>query len=138
MTTRADRVEAAKANRATIESIAGGFGFTVDVKNDGQHWIFSGNGRLAEWWPSRGTFAGNKRYHHSMTVFDLRDLRAELGAVMKGPPMMPMPPKTARVHGTRAAKPADGCMVCGKPCDESMCPTCQRAWAPKTDRSAWR
>lgn len=40
------------------------------VKNQGHHWIFNLDGRLAEWWPSSAKFVFQKRWHEGHHVHD--------------------------------------------------------------------
>lgn len=56
---RPQRVERSVADRPTLQSIAGGFGFVLDVKNQNQHWIFKRPGVQVDWWPSTGRCAVN-------------------------------------------------------------------------------
>lgn len=46
---RPERVERSVADLPTLQSIAGGFGFVLEVKNQNQHWMFKrpGGARLS-------------------------------------------------------------------------------------------
>lgn len=69
--------------QATVQSIAGGCGYTLRVLNQGQHWEFKREGALVEWWPSTGRFLVNKRGDRGAKFFTLQELRQMLTESVK-------------------------------------------------------
>ncbi len=84
---RPERVERSVADLPTLQSIAGGFGFVLEVKNRSQHWIFKRPGVQVDWWPSTGRCAVNAK-QLSMRCEDQPSIRALLSymAVSTEPP----------------------------------------------------
>jgi hypothetical protein len=63
----------------TLRSIGGGYGFTLRVLNEGQHWEFKLEGRLIEWWPSTGRYMVNKGINRHERLDSEESLRRLLG-----------------------------------------------------------
>ncbi len=57
-------------------------GIELEVKNRDEHWIFTKNGRVAEWWPSTGRFAPYRQYANKHRVQTWRDMQQTLERVL--------------------------------------------------------
>lgn len=93
-------VDLAIKNRTTFESYAGGFGLVLDVKNNGQHWIFTrpnGDPLLLEWWPSTGRFVVNKNFRQAERAWAVQDVRKLLERFCKCAPTIPPPYEQTRL-----------------------------------------
>ena len=49
-----------------------GHGIEVEIKNEGQHWIFTKGKHVAEWWPSSAKMVLDKRWRKGTHVHDIR------------------------------------------------------------------
>jgi hypothetical protein len=45
-------------------------GLTLEIKNDGHHWIFRKGAKVAEWWPSSAKLVINKKWRKGIHVHD--------------------------------------------------------------------
>lgn len=57
-----------------------GHGIEIEVKNDGQHWLFTKGKYNAEWWPSSAKMILNKRWSKGTHVHDIRQAQGFLFA----------------------------------------------------------
>lgn len=73
------RLETNLAALAELKLTCERAGITVDVKNEGQHWIFKfAEGRRAEWWPSSAKLVFDQRWKQGIHVHDHLQLWREL------------------------------------------------------------
>lgn len=62
-----------------LTSIAGGFGMTLRILNKREHWQFTKDGLLVEWWPSSGRVAVNKHWKRRWFARGVEEVRKLLG-----------------------------------------------------------
>lgn len=71
------------AGEAELRSWANEHRLTLDIKNNGHHWIFQRPGFLAEWWPSSAKLVIAKRWNHGIHCHDWKQVQAVLAGRLK-------------------------------------------------------
>lgn len=61
---------------------------TLQIKNNGHHWIFVREKGLVEWWPSSAKMVVGKKWNHGIHVVDYTQALHELAKVF--PPLPPV------------------------------------------------
>lgn len=54
------------ANRDTVEGWCKGHGISIQIKNEGNHWIFTKDKKKVEWWPSSAKLVINKDWKNGI------------------------------------------------------------------------
>lgn len=62
-----------------LTTVAGGFGMTLRILNKREHWQFTKDGLLVEWWPSSGRVAVNKNWKRRWFARGVEEVRKLLG-----------------------------------------------------------
>ena len=109
-----------RENEATARSIAGGFGMTLELHNEGQHWAFVGPTLILDWWPSTGRYMVNKVSNRDRRLREISDVRNMLERLQKHPPA-PLPPKKTK------RTPDSGREFV--PCESLLCVDCRKPGA---------
>ena len=65
--------------RAAVEASLRNAGFTLSIKNDGQHWMMKKDATVWEWWPSSAKLVRDKRWRAGVHCHDYAQLLRALG-----------------------------------------------------------
>jgi hypothetical protein len=72
-TINADRLDQCLKQHNELDLWLESFGITLNIKNNGQHWVFlDGSRQIAQWWPSTATFMIDPDQHAKYQAFDCK------------------------------------------------------------------
>jgi hypothetical protein len=74
--------------RQWVESVGG----TLDIKNDGHHWIVKLDARCFEWWPSSAKLVIDKMWQRGIHAHDIEQVMKVVGGVVAIPEAKVEPP----------------------------------------------
>jgi len=77
------RLDANLGHEAEVVAWCAPRDITLEVKNNGHHWIFKKGRWLAEWWPSSAKLVFNRKYQRGVHVHDWQQAVREIERVLR-------------------------------------------------------
>jgi len=72
------RLETNKEHADKLKNYCRSNGFSLDIKNDGQHWQIKQGSITIDWWPSTAKMVINQQYDEGIHVHDISQVKAYL------------------------------------------------------------